>query len=414
MDNQQQQRDPDVVTYGAFSGLRNDVSPERFELGDLAVATNVDIDKSGRVARRAGQTRRATGSALHSLWADEQQDVCLFVDGGALRRLNADMTSVQVSSLSDGASRVSYARVGERVYWSNGADVGVYEAGAARSWGLPAAPLPTAAAGGGNLPAGSYQFAMTWLRSDGQESGCGLAGTVDVAANGSITFTMPTSAPAGVVGKVLYLSPANSEVLFEQTQVALAQASVTVSQPPATSDYDLKTQFCGPAPAGQLVAYYRGHMLVAQGDTLFISRPYGYELFNLARYLQLDGRITLLAPMVDKELTEQGNSSGLFIGTDRSIGVLAGSDPDKFQYVPKTDYGAIFGAVDYVDGSLFADGRAGARQLPMFLTAQGLCVGMPDLVVNNLTRTKFNFLASGSGAALFMPGPNRFLATANF
>lgn len=407
-----QQRDPDVISYGAFDGLRNDVSPERFALGDLAVASNVDIDKSGRLARRGGYTQRVAGAA-HSLWSDELQDICLFAAGGALKRLNADLTASTLTPLADALARVSCARVNDRVYWSNGTDVGIVEAGAVRSWGLPIAPLPQVSVAVGSLPAGTYQFAMTWLRADGQESGCGIAGTAEVPASGALQFTFPVPAIPGVVGKVLYLSPPNTEVMFEAAQLAAADTVLTITAPPAAA-YDLKSQFLSPAPAGQLVAFYRGQMFVAVGDTLFWSQPYDYERFDLRRYLQLDGRITMLAPITDKELTEQGNSSGFFVGTDRSCGVLAGSDPDKFQYVPKTDYGAIFGALDYADASLLRDGQAGARMLPIFLTTQGICVGMPDLVVNNLTRTKFSFPASGSGAALFMPGPNRFIATSNF
>jgi hypothetical protein len=81
--------------------------------------------------------------------------------------------------------------------------------------------------------------------------------------------------------------------------------------------------------------------------------------------------------------------------------------------VPKTPYGAIEGALDFVDGSLFGDDSAGAKQLPVWLTTQGLCVGLPDMTIRNITRSKYVFAAAGQGAALFMPGPNRFIASAN-
>jgi hypothetical protein len=47
----------------------------------------------------------------------------------------------------------------------------------------------------------------------------------------------------------------------------------------------------------------------------------------------------------------------------------------------------------------------------MWHSQQGICVGMPDLSIRNLTRSKYTFSASGQGAAVFMPGPNRFIAT---
>ena len=73
-DTPTQERDRDVVTYVAFNGLRNDVSSERFDIGDLEVADNIDIDKTGRIARRAGYTS-VTAGAAHSLWADRLQEV---------------------------------------------------------------------------------------------------------------------------------------------------------------------------------------------------------------------------------------------------------------------------------------------------------------------------------------------------
>lgn len=406
------ERDRDVVTYAQFNGLRNDIDPERFDAGDLVVADNVDIDKSGRLQRRAGYTQRRAG-ATHSMWADETETICMFVEGGALKQLATDLTATSLMTLLDGVSPVSYARVSDRVYFANGRDSGVFEGGAVRTWGMPVAPLPAAAVATGQLPAGGYQYAMTWLRSDGQESGCGLAGKITLGAGGGISFTVPVAPQSDIVGAVLYVSPANSDVLLEATQVAPGSTLLWQTDP-HTLSYPLDKQFYGPPPAGHLIAHYRGHMFVAVGDTIYVSKQYGYELFHLRRYLQLDGRITLLAPLTEKERNlAGGDASGFFVGTDRSMGVMAGTDPDTFQYVPKVDYGAVLGTMCYVDGSLIREGNAGARKLPMWLSAKGVCVGLPDLLINNLTRARFDLTAGGQGAAVFLPNPNRFIATSD-
>lgn len=412
-DSQIPQRDEDVVAFSAFNGLRNDVNPERFDPGDLAVAQNINIDKSGEITRRDGFTL-SSGGAAHSVWADDLQDVCLFVRAGMLRRLYADYSSQPVVALQAPDSRVKCARVNDRVYWGNGTDAGVYENGRSRTWGLPVAPLPAAASTFGAMPAGSYQFAMTWLRSDGQESGAPLAGVLALTDGAGISFTAPVSPNPDVVGKILYISAANGAVLYDCAHMANTDTQLTVAFDPATRDLELATQFLTPPPfAPNYVAFYRSRLFLACGDTLYWSLPHAPELFDPREYLQLDGRITMLAVLNDKDRQDTGRDSGFFIGTDRSVGILAGSDPRDFQYVQKANYGAIPGALDFVDGSLFRDGSAGARLLPMFLTTAGICVGMPQLEVNNLTRTKFSFPAAGRGAALFMPGPNRFLATAN-
>lgn len=411
-ENQTQQRDTDVVTYEAFKGLRSDVTPERFEPEDLAVGDNIDIDKSGRISRRDGYTLGRAGVA-HSLWADELQEFCLYVSGNQLMRLNADWSATALATLMSMGQRMSFARVSDRIYFANEIDTGVIERDAhVRGWGLavPALPVPTVTVGA--MPAGRYQFALTQLRSDGQESGAPLAGTVIVPDGAGLDFALP-AADAGAVARLLYLSTPNGEVLYVAAQIDAQATRYTYAGDTLELNLPLTTQFLQPAPAGQLIAYYRGRMYVAAGDVLYPSSAFGYELFDLREYVPLDGRITMLAPMTDKEITDNARGSGFFIGTDRSCGVLIGSDPKDFQYVPKANYGAIPGALAYVDGALFGDDSLGARPLPMWLTTQGLCVGMPDMAIRNLTRSHYAFAAAGLGAALFMPGPNRFIATAN-
>ena len=410
-DNQSLQRDEDVVVYSAFGGLRNDVTPERFSNTDLAFASNVDIDKSGRVFRRQGFTLQRAGAA-HSLWADSTQTVCMFVSSGQLMQLHADMSATALAALRDGLSRTDFERVNDRVYFSNGTDTGVFENGAVRSWGLTSPMLPGVSPTVGAMPPGQYQFAMTWLRNDGQESGTGAAGVVAVT-DGGAAFALPVSADPTVVGKVLYVSTCNGDQLFQAAVLPNAQTAFTYANDTTELSTGLETQFRQAPPAGQLIAWYRGRMFVAVGSVLFYSDPFAYELFDLRRYIDLDGRVTMLAPMTDKELSDAGRASGFFIGTDKSCGVLAGSDPDSFQYIPKTAYGAIPGALDYVDGALFRDGATSARPLPMWLSTQGVCVGMPDLQVHNLTRSRYGYAVAGQGAALFMDGPNRFIATGN-
>lgn len=412
-DNQTQQRDQDVITYESFAGLRNDVTPERFTAADLAVAVNIDIDKSGRIARRAGYTSVYGPSSVHSLWADDAGQTCLFAQGAQLMQLATNYTAQQIAALKGVGVPMSYAEVSERIYYTNGIDAGILAGGVTRTWGLAVPPLPEPTLAVGNMPRGKYQFVLTYMRNDGQESGAPLAGMIDVPAGGGLTFELPVPTDPSVISKILYLSTPNSDVLY--VAEVLDARNVVTYYGDDTSEFNtpLNLQFYGPPPLGQLIAYYRGRLFVAVGDTLYYSEGFGYELFDLRKYIPLDGRITLLAPLTDREMYDNGKNSGLFIGTDSSCGSLIGGSPEDFQYVPKVNYGAVEGSLAYVDGSLIADGAQGARMLPYWLTAQGICCGMPELSIRNLTRTKYSFPVSGRGAALFMPGPNRFIVSNN-
>lgn len=407
-----QERDQDTVTYLGFTGLRNNIASERMAITDLVTAVNVDLDNSGRLSRRAGYTSVLAGTRVHSMWADESEDVCLYVAGSALRRLNADYTSTLVrSAVSD--LPVAYTRVNDLVYFANEAISGVYDitAGAARAWGMDAPASVGITASVGVLSGGVYQVTMTYLAADGRESGAGLAQAIHVNDGSSLILWLPVSTDPQVVAKIVYVTTADGDMLYELATVGAAVTSATYNG--GALSRPLNTQFLSPAPAGQAVAFYRGRMFVACGDALYPSSAFGYELFDLREHLQLDSRITMLAPLMDKENSDVSQNSGFFIGTERSCGVLVGSGPENFQYVPKLSYGAIPGTVAMVDGTLFADGSSTARLIPLWLTQRGICAGLPNMQVQNLTRAKYDFSATGQGAAMFRHEQSRYIVNFN-
>lgn len=407
-----QDRDNDTVAYMGFTGLRDDIPPDRFAITDLAVADNVDLDKSGKLSRRDGYRSVKSDTSVHSLWADDSGLIALYMAGYQLKKLNLDYSSTDLALMTS-RDRMSYCWVNNLVYFSNGVDNGIYDTvnNRVRSWGMHR-PGPTGISiSVGVLPAGRYQVTTTFLRSDGQESGCGPAQYVDVPDGSSLQLTPPVSNDPDVVARVVYATTQNGNMLYQSQVVPNSLATAVYNG--GDLSRPLETQFLQEPPAGQYVAFYRGRMYVARGDTIFVSSDFGYELFDLRRYIQLDSDITMLAVMTDKDQVDAAMNSGLFIGTERSCGVLVGSSPEDFQYVPKTNYGAINGAMAMVDGALYGDGSATARQIPMWLSANGICAGMPNMQINNITRTKYTIPASGQGAGLFMPGPNRIVLTYN-
>lgn len=398
-----------TVTYSEFAGLRNDRPVERFEHGDLAVSANADIDNSGMLSRRDGYTLKTSG-AKHSLWTDDTKTIGLYVAGTSLYALNTDLSGTSIMTGLTAGLHMSYHKINDSVYFSNGTQNGVLQNGVVRSWGLAIPVMIAAQATVGTMPAGRYQFTMTYLRNDGQESGAAQAQLIDVPDGSGLIFVMPVSTDSTVTQKNMYLSAPNGDVLFQALTLPNTQTSITYQGDASELISPLMTQFMGPPPAGQLVTYYRGHSYVATGDKIYPSEPSWYELFDLRKYIALDGRVTMLAPVEDKENSvDTANYSGFFVSTDHSLGIIVGMD--KFVYVPKVDYSAIEGELTYVDGSLYADNSIGARLLPLFMTTQGLCVGMPSMEIKNLTRTRYSFTTAGRGAMLFMPGSNKLIAT---
>jgi hypothetical protein len=385
----------------AFAGLRNDTTPERFTRADLSVANNVDIDNTGQISLRSGYTLVSAG-AFHSLYGDPTRRVA--VVNGVFSSIDAANAITPLKSLTDAVSKIGYSVSDNRLFFSNGTDSGVLQNGSVRTWGLTPPTALGAIATIGNLPAGSYQFTMTYVRNDGQESGAGLGGILTLPLGSGLTFALPVSSDPSVTSKNIYLTTPNGGVLYLAMSVPNAQTTASYVGDTKELNLELITQFMENAPSGQLSVVYKGRMYVASGSMLYPSQPFNYELFNLREAIALDGRITMLAAI------EEDNN--LFIGTDKSVGIVVGDTLEEFKYIPKLNYGAIEGALTFVDGSLWGDNSTNARMLPVFLTTRGICVAIPQGEIKNTHRTRYSFTTSGQGAALFNPVSNRLILSA--
>ena len=401
------QRDPDIIAYEGWAGIRNDVLPQRMALTDLVMGQNIDIDETGGIKRRTGYAS-VYGGNTHSLWSDGT--TALFIEGTTLKRLNANYTTTTLRTGLTALRAMSCMKVNDTVYYANGRELGVIQNGAARTWGIDVSTPLGATTTVGNMPAGDYQFTQTYLRSDGQESGAGLAGRIRVAVGSGVVLTLPVSTDPGVTSKVVYRTTPNGDILYRAAVIPNSTTSFTYQNDTSELALPLDTQFMGPPPAGHLLGYYYGRMYVAVGSDLFYSEPYAYELFDRRRYLSFDSRITMFAPVSSENSRD---NAGVFIGTERTTTWLAGNGPDDFKYVAGPSYGVVMGAMDYVDGSMFTDGSSGARMLPMWLSARGICVGLAGGMVQNVTQARYQITASGSGCALFKPDSTQFVAVAN-
>ena len=128
------------ASLGYFTGLDNVTDPVRLATEviqtpeghkaayPLVEAMNVDIDNSFAISSRSRLTELFTGANLHSFWANRKETLCYFMDGSALYRLNSDCASgVKLVELSSN-SRVSFAEFNDRVYLTNGVDIGYVKA----------------------------------------------------------------------------------------------------------------------------------------------------------------------------------------------------------------------------------------------------------------------------------------------
>ena len=324
----------------AFTGLRNDVTAERFAEGDLARADNVNLDNTGKLLTRSGYLKRING-AFHSLWSNNT--ICLFVKGAELHQLQSDLiTSTVIRNDLSLGFLMSYREVNGFIYYSNSKQTGIFSAAGNRTWGL-AVPIfqPLANAINGSLKQGTYQYALTYIRRDGQESGTGIADRIVLKDNEAINFyDIPVSSDPDVSHKILYVSAQNGDVLYRATTLFNNVTSAVFNGGELRSP--LSTQFKQQAPAGHLVSYFDGYMYVASDKFILYSDTYGYELFDMRDYLPFDSMVTMFAPVQD----------GVFIGTENRIYFVQGKDPKQFILTIKANYGVVANTLSYVSSAL--------------------------------------------------------------
>lgn len=385
-----------VFPFARFHGLRNNVSPETFAPTDLVAALNCDIDDALNLHRRKGYSAPVTAAIDRDIYANGS--VCLGVGSNALKLVNADFSTVTLRSGLSAGRPLSYAAIDGRVFYANGIELGCVQNGVDRTWGIAAPtaiPIPTAT--GGSMPAGNYQYAVTYIRNDAQESGTGKAGTFTLAVTGGIALSsIPVSADPTVTRKFVYCTDRNGETMYRSGIIDNSATTFVIREIRAGTS-PLLTQFMNAPPAGaSIIAESRGHMLAVVDNRLYVSDPFAPELFDLRRSFLFNDPITLIAPINDGKVTRQ---HGVFVGTDRQIIFLEGDGPSTWTFRVIANYGIIPGTLFYGDGELLGAGDAKER-IAFFAAKTGLCAGKMGGDLVNLTQARFSYPAMDRGAGL--------------
>lgn len=167
---------------------------------------------------------------------------------------------------------------------------------------------------------------------------------------------------------------------------------------------DTKRQLSDP-PIGTIVAAHSGHMYIAKGEFLFFSEPYSFSAFDLARgFLPIGSQIRMVRPV----------EGGLFVGTHKAVYFLPGNDPTKFTFQKVLDSPVIKGTDRNLDLSTIGWEQLRQNQTgdgAIWTCHAGICLGMPNGQVFNLTYKKLTERSALSGSGLIMG--DRYVALLN-
>jgi hypothetical protein len=378
----------------SFKQGKNNVAPETEQPSDSArELLNVDLSNSGGVSLRRGYEKvyDAGSDSVHSLFSSKKHTV--FVQGSNLMELNTDYTANALIAV-DPNSMMSYAEINNRIYFSNGVDTGVVnEDGTMSEWGVKSPsgqPLLTLNPLG-DLWAGTYQVAITFVAADGEESGAALADTIEVPAGNGITCSLfPTDPDAAFIN--IYLTAPNGTTLYHRAKVPMGTVNVDFITNPPNYGKQLETQFMEQMPPGHIVRYFKGHMWVAIDDVLVFSQPLRYGLYDPRHdYFRFPSKITIVQRVED----------GVYVVADQTY-FLAGNDPKQMQQRVVYSEGAVEETGLNVPPTMIKEDQFDTipDYLAFWYSVKGAVLGLPGGQVQTITEDRMDIPEFGYGASL--------------
>jgi hypothetical protein len=327
---------------GWIQGVNDILRADELPTDTLRRSINYDITDTGKLERRQGSAKVYNGTIQrNSLWSDDERT--LFVESGHLKELRRDVLGAYSASLirlDVGSRPMKYLSLNGWIYYTNEILTGIY---GPRSedwkWGVsaPETQPNLTAGGGGELAAGDYQVAITFLNDRGEESGAGLARSMNIPESsdgfGSITLTDFPPAPDDVDMIRVYVTHRNGEGLYAIAEVLPGLPLYRIDRVSNTSTLRLETQFGMPPPPGQLLEYHNGRIYVAADNILWATQPLRYNLTKPHRdFFQFPKRIDVLKAV----------DSGIYICAGDKTYYIDGIDTASLQQDEILPYGGVY------------------------------------------------------------------------
>lgn len=256
-----------MLTFTGFTGINNVIPERRQKESDLVRAVNVDVGLTGEITRRVGYAE-IDGTCHKNLW--QAAGFMLATCGSVLTAIWPDGTR-HVIHPALGYSRVWYCNLPDgRTTYSNGLIHGVTDGltGAARSVPMPAS-LGVADVAFGALHPGEYRYHLTYVRLADRLEGPAISSEKVAISQGGLRLDGLPQLDGHAVN--IYLSGKDGEGAYLAGETTGTSFEYTGNN--AALVLPCRTLGGQPFPVGTITAFWRGRVLVAQGDVLWASRP---------------------------------------------------------------------------------------------------------------------------------------------
>ena len=375
-----------MLTFDKFSGINNVLPTQRLKPGELRTAMNVDIGLDNEISRRSG----------YSVVNEDCYKNLHQGDGFMLATTNGDLKAIGGNTLyqSLGVDRVWYCNLPNgKTIFSNGLIHGVTDGVTASDYGIPIPDsLGAATDVVGSLFAGDYQYQLTYVRlSDGLEGGPLYSNPFPVASGGIALYGLPAMDGYGIN---VYITSHNAGQGYYAGSTLTGDFSYTSIN--AALVLPCRTDYLSPPPVGILHTFWRGRVLLAEGDTLWASRTHQHELFDKKKdFKRFGSRITLIQPVDD----------GIYVGTDDELFFLSGTEFDKLQQIRVMRGAVVLGSGISVPGKLLKMGDGvGSGQAMVCIADRVLVSGFSGGQAMRITEGRYVTTATEVTATFRMVG----------
>ncbi|UBB15417.1 hypothetical protein [Comamonas odontotermitis] len=363
-----------MLTFADFTGINNLQPGHRLTGKDLIAAENVDIGLTGEITRRGGfaLADEACHKNLH-----QAQGYMLATCGSVLMAIWPDGAR-HVIHPALGSDRVWYCDLPDgRTTYTNGLIHGVTDGrtGVERSVPVPESlGLPDTAFG--QLDPGDYRYSLSYVRITDRLEGPAISSAPVAVAQGGLRLGgLPVLFGYAIN---VYLSGKDGEGAY--LAGTTTGSSFEYGGNNASLVLPCRTLGAEPFPVGTITAFWRGRVLVAQGNVLWASRPSVTHLSDWRDFKQLAGKITAIQPVDD----------GVYVGTDQDLIFLSGTTWDQLAHQPTKRGPVVLGSGVSVRGDRLKFGDGAGTGMGMVCIAGGeIVAGFNGGQTSSLTANRY-------------------------
>lgn len=395
-----------------IDNMSRDISMERDQFGVTIAAreaNNVDFDADGNASRRRGFTHVQNGWH-HSLFAAPGWPFGLVVSNGTLCAVTGagELTPLVTGFAPWG--ELTYAELGDRVFWSDGFRNGSVSIDATLSpMGVEIPEPPTASATpNGGLHEGNYFVALTYQRDNGEEGGAYEPVDVYVQEGGGILLDdIPQPIDTTINRVNVYVSTANGgaivggevdePVLYRSASLRVGVLSAIVGS--NAQGKPLDTLFLEPVPAATTYRMFNGRLLFVRDNELGWSQAMRPTITSIGKNRQrLPGKIDMCEPITQDE------AAGVWIAARSRTWFIAGQDPtaegNEWAMRLKHPYGVVPGSACVAPAKAF-NPEASGNVVYWLDTGGHFCTGSAGGVITRLAENRFNAGVAQKAATFF-------------